>query len=240
MNSLVQFGTRDQGPGTRGWASISDISNRFLGKPYQTGAQDQDLYNLKSFDCVTYVNSVLALYRSNNEREFQQQLLQLNYYDADPLFEKRFHFMSVDWNLQNQQNNVVRDITETFSGVKFASGDIDKPNWFLKQTGKIPAGCQKVFARIPYLPIQQALNNLDKIPHESIVEIVRPNWDLREKIGTQLHVSHVGFAIREKNNLLFRHASSEAKCVTDIKLSDYLKHTLQSETIKGIHIQKIL
>ena len=79
-----------------------------------------------------------------------------------------------------------------------------------------------------------------QIPHASIIEIVRPNWHLKDKIGTNLHVSHVGFAIRNSaGDLLFRHASSEHQKVEEVKLIDYLGRYCDSPTIKGINVQKI-
>ncbi len=79
-----------------------------------------------------------------------------------------------------------------------------------------------------------------QIPNASIIEIVRPSWDLEAKIGTRLHVSHIGFAFRTANGLMFREASSVDGKVIDIPLEEYLKSYLNSPTIKGIHIQKIV
>lgn len=262
--------------------SITHYTQLWQGRPYLISAQgegsnakfDQSpLYRDDVFDCVTFVNNVLANVFSENVRARESQLLRLNYYDADPLYEKRFHFMSVDWNAQNQKNNVVRDITNKIvdqhnhSIALLSVGEIDKPNWFLKRTTQdiklkisetekekllielhaLSKCVRKMPVALPYLPLSklfsdQGLPNeylFQQIPHKSIIEIVRPNWNLRDKIGTELHVSHVGFAIRDKNQLLFRHASSEAGCVTEILLTEYLKKYLRSETVKGIHVQMV-
>ena len=134
-------------------SSVSDrigyLSHYFLGKPYLANPQGEGddaefdtapLYRFDGFDCVTYVNNILALALSRDFAEFQKKLLQINYYDGDAKFEKRFHFMSLDWNPQNQKNNIVRDITcEIFdeknrSIAMLAEGEIDKPHWFLKKS----------------------------------------------------------------------------------------------------------
>ncbi|OGT27047.1 MAG: hypothetical protein A3I77_02345 [Gammaproteobacteria bacterium RIFCSPLOWO2_02_FULL_42_14] len=253
--------------------NIADISRSFLGKPYVAGAQGEGergefdrapLFRFDAFDCVTYVNNVLALSLSHSPAEFEKKLLQINYYDADPKFEKRFHFMSADWNLQNQKNKIIRDVTnEIFDEKKncvaiVAEGEIDKSSWFLKKSEnecgtradflkRVSEKFKMEWVRLPYLPLTQLFDTkknpnefiFSQIPHESIIEIVRPNWDLRDKIGTRLHVSHVGFGIREKNKLLFRHASSEAGCVGEIALVDYLKKYLDSPTVRGINVQVI-
>jgi hypothetical protein len=173
--------------------------------------------------------------------------------------------MSIDWNVENQQNKIVRDVTCEIVDEKndliflFAEGEIDKPNWFLKKAENETIARKKLLqiysknsvkkiVRISYLPLEKLFDDnktpidfiFNQILHASIIEIVRPNWNLKDKIGTNLHVSHVGFAIRKKSGeLFFRHASSENKCVVEIALSDYLKNMLESPTIKGINIQAI-
>ncbi|HLB55703.1 MAG TPA: N-acetylmuramoyl-L-alanine amidase-like domain-containing protein [Coxiellaceae bacterium] len=255
--------------------SIDHLSHSFLEKPYITNPQGEGtdaefdsapLYRFDGFDCVTFVNNILALSLSHNLSEFQKKLLQINYYHAEAKYENRFHFMSLDWNPQNRKNNIVRDVTCEILDEKknpiaiFAEGEIDKPNWFLKKSEnetdarkkllkKYSEKFKKEIARIAYLPLTTLFDSaknprefiFNQIPHESIIEIVRPNWNLREKIGTNLHVSHLGFAIRKKSGeLFFRHASSENKCVVEILLSDYLKNVLDSPTIKGINVQVML
>ncbi|MCX7120310.1 MAG: DUF1460 domain-containing protein [Gammaproteobacteria bacterium] len=257
---------------------IDYFSSQFLGLPYLGGAQGEGLsgefdqsplYRFDAFDCLTYVNNVLALSLSQNEAEFVEKLLQINYYDGIAKYENRFHFMSVDWNPQNQKNKILVDVTSTIGEVKFAEGEIDRPNWFLHRSEKdikllnasseneinkrvevlrnISNTVKKEFAHIPYLPLTLFFDPnknpvemiFNKIPNGSIIEIVRPNWNLREKIGTNLHVSHLGFAIRRDNQLYFRHASSEKKSVVAVLLVDYLRDCLDSETIKGIAIFQI-
>ena len=100
---------------------------------------------------------------------------------------------------------------------------------------------------IPYIPLSALFDKagqanqylFNQIPNAAIIEIIRPNWDLTQAIGTHLNVSHLGFAIREKDTLLFRQASSELRHVVDVPLIDYLRHAEKSPTIKGINIQII-
>lgn len=102
-------------------------------------------------------------------------------------------------------------------------------------------------AQIPYLPLDQLFDakrqaNLylfKQIPHGSIIEIVRPNWDLSKKIGTCLNVSHIGFAIWSEGILYYREASSSEGKIIDIPLITYLKQALDSPTIKGINVQVV-
>lgn len=145
---------------------------------------------------------------------------------------------------------------------------IDKPSWYqhfstdkiriknasqtqiterlysLKQEGsQLP---QRI-ATIPYLPLTALFNpngqpNLylfKQIPNAAIIEIVRPDWDLQEQIGTHLNVSHLGFAIWKNGQLFFRQASSTQHQVVDSLLIDYLHDAINSPTIKGINVQVV-
>lgn len=113
-----------------------------------------------------------------------------------------------------------------------------------QQGSQLPA----ITATIAYLPLTALFDNqgqanqsvFNQIPNAAIIEIVRPNWDLRKEIGTHLNVSHLGFAFRHHGVLMFREASSTYKKVIDVPLIDYLKQALPSPTIKGINVQIIV
>lgn len=105
-----------------------------------------------------------------------------------------------------------------------------------------------VQSRVPYLPLT-ALFSADGIenqalfsqfPDASIVEIVRPNWALKSRIGTNLDISHLGFVFRKNGKLWFRNASSTLNKVVDQLFIDYLRETRHSPTIKGVNVQIFL
>lgn len=103
-------------------------------------------------------------------------------------------------------------------------------------------------SRIPYLPLTRLffengepnLYLFSQIPDGSIIEIIRPNWNLNQQIGTSLNVSHLGFAFWVKKQLIFRQASSQYGKVIDVPLVQYLKDARKSPTIKGINIQIVV
>jgi len=152
---------------------------------------------------------------------------------------------------------------------KTANAVIYKPGWYSKMTVKnirlenIDKDLEKkrlqelkekgqslevVKAKTPYLPLNKLLKkNREKneylfrqIPNGAIIEIIRPNWNLKGKIGTNLNVSHTGFAIWKKGILYYRNASSLEGKVVDVPLSDYLKKIINSPTIKGINLQMVV
>ena len=101
---------------------------------------------------------------------------------------------------------------------------------------------------IPYIPFRHLFdkNNLpiksvwQQIPSGAIVEIVRPNWALQKRIGTNINVSHLGIVFWNKGVLWFRHASTEKKQVIELPLEQYLRKAQLSPTIKGINLQIVL
>lgn len=119
----------------------------------------------------------------------------------------------------------------------------EKQKKLIAQAQKLPIQT----ARTPYIPTKKMFDAqgnpiadiFSQIPDAAIIEIVRPNWQLTSKIGTNLNVSHLGFVFRKDGRLWFRHASTNTKRVIDVPFSNYLKKTLQSPTIKGINIQKV-
>ncbi|WP_051261848.1 N-acetylmuramoyl-L-alanine amidase-like domain-containing protein [Desulfovibrio inopinatus] len=100
-------------------------------------------------------------------------------------------------------------------------------------------------ASLPYIGLDVLFMNskpnstiFDAIPSGSIINIVRPNWNLAKSIGTNINVSHQGFAIRTPNGtLLFRHAKAgKTRQVTEEPLETYLRPFINSKTIKGVNI----
>ncbi|MFY7698527.1 MAG: N-acetylmuramoyl-L-alanine amidase-like domain-containing protein [Legionella sp.] len=152
---------------------------------------------------------------------------------------------------------------------KIATAIIDKPSWYRHLSNQAirikaiqPAEAKQrlvtlqnqskavssEISTIAYLPLSILFDEhgeanmyvFKQIPQAAIIEIIRPNWDLRNQIGTALNVSHLGFAIWEHDKLWFRQASSILGKTTDIDLITYLKQAKKSPTIKGINVQLVL
>lgn len=145
---------------------------------------------------------------------------------------------------------------------------IDKPSWYahktltsirLRNKNEIQeqqlleelkaqgSSLEITLSKLPYIPLTALFQNnkpnmylFSQIPDGAIIEIVRPNWDLRSLLGTDLDISHMGFALRIQGLLYFRQASSDKHKVVDIPLIDYLEKAQKSPTIKGINIQIVL
>ncbi len=255
------------------------FSNAFLGEPYLLGplGEGQDglynrnpLFRIDAFDCLTFVETVMALAESQNATAFEETLKTIRYQDGQPTLTSRNHFTSLDWIPNNTKKGFIKDITKTITDANnqaiylSATTIIDKKNWYrtlgekLFKNPKKTATTQTLFettdhfkpelVKIDYLPLSKLFNKqgraiasyFSQIPDGSIVMIVRPDWQIKDKIGTNLHISHLGFAEWDNNELYFVQASILKKNVVKIKLSDYLSNYLESPTVKGINLQKVL
>jgi len=263
---------------------IRAFSAAILGKPYLVGALGEGAhgvfdqspsFRLDAYDCVTYVNTVLALALSTNATNFAEQMLTLNYAYGDNDYRQRHHFFCVDWMAHNARIGIIKDITNNICShektlVQQANTVIDRPQWYRKRTlkdiklisndltkqqDKLELLQQHALhtysepSQIPYLPIEALVSVsghgneslLNQIPDTAIITIVRPNWQIRQMIGTPLNISHCGFAIRDENNTLwFRNASSINGKVHDERLTQYLYERIESPSIKGIGVLKVL
>jgi hypothetical protein len=144
--------------------------------------------------------------------------------------------------------------------------EIDKPSWYalltqarirlhavnqplqnvrLKELRGAGRSLPKVTSELAYIPFRALFNasgkpNLyvfNQIPSGAIIEIVRPNWAIKDKIGTNLDISHLGFAFWSQGKLWFRNASSVYKKVVDEPLIPYLQAAKKVPSIGGINIQ---
>lgn len=101
--------------------------------------------NFSSFDCMTYVESVLAISKidqdilSDNgindaelERIFQLKLNEIRFKDGIPTFPQRNHFVDLDW---VPNNNFLEDISERVALVPAYTYEtnINRLNWMLYQ-----------------------------------------------------------------------------------------------------------
>lgn len=241
---------------------ITFLSHYFLNRRYQLGALGEGanaifdqgpLYRTDAFDCVTLVNTILAISLANNVPEFTQMIKKMQYKNGEVNYFNRLHFTELDW---NQAHAWLRDITpKIFAQFAIAEAIIDKPEWYRhKQSASLkrcsllsaPATQQLLvqlqqhgnseavyLAKTTYIPLQALFENslavrsaiLNAIPSGSIIEIVNKTKDFKGVIGTDLNIAHLGFAIREQGQLWFCHASKNCGRVIIVSLAKYLQET---------------
>lgn len=251
------------------------MSKTFLGLPYGKGGPlgegpegryDQDpLYRFDTFDCTTFVETIMALALSRDVNEFESRLDHIRYKDGVVDYFSRNHFTDLQWIPFNIENGYMSELTYEVaksSEIQIAEALINYPAWVLShkinqiivpeatleekerllEELKSRAGeFSPEVARLPYISIAQIVAKpslLKKIPSGTVVNFVRPNWDLTQVAGTHQNISHQGFLFRIKNVLYLRHASTTG-FVEEVPFLTYLKRFQNHPTLKGIHLMKV-
>lgn len=206
----------------------SDVQNYFgeqyLGAKYlkdslgEEKALDTDpLIRFDAFDCATFVDTSLA--DGNVEK-----LSKIRYKNGKVDFVSRNHFIETDW----LTNNGFENVSSSYGNVSVRRVTIDKKAWF-KKVHNIDTDFQKQTVNIEYIPYK----NLSKIDVQSplVVLFIHDGNGVREKIGTDLAVVHMGFLL--PGNIL-RHASKQYGRVMDVDFESYINKRKQNKHNLGI------
>lgn len=178
--------------------------------------------------------------------------------DWNPNNERQGFIKDITMTIHSQNNQSVAKIDSTYinkkawydkktlSNIKLLSPlPIEKQQQLLARFRGLSAEVSNQEAHIPYVPLavlydKQGQPNqfvFDQIPSGSIIEIIRSDW---KTDGTDLDVSHLGFALRMKDGLVYREASLTKSKVVDIPLAEYLRKYLNDRAFNGINIQLVL
>jgi hypothetical protein len=197
---------------------IVELGRPFVGEPYtpqtlELPGPERLVVNLREFDCVTYVESVLALARiiragQDGFEDFARELRQIRYrggrLDGYP---SRLHYFS-EWIADNEQLGLVRDITSDLGGrpvpeaIDFMSRNADaypklvEAPAFVDEVRRIE---QRLSGLTRYAIRQEAIGAVaDRIRDG---DIIAATSNLRG-----LDIAHTGFAIWIDGRLHLMHA----------------------------------
>lgn len=218
-----------------------------VGDDEEKRGYERLIVNLREFDCVTYIETVIALtntVRSGSSRfdDFARQLQQIRYRDgAIEGYASRLHYVS-DWVYNQQQGGVVENISERLGGtceekkIDFMSTHREAYKQ-LNCNDSLWLEIQRVEESINnrggffYLPKENISSAASRIPHMSMLGFTT-------KIKG-LDTTHTGFAFRENGRLTFIHASSaQGKVVIDRRsLHDYCE---RQSSCTGVIVATIL
>lgn len=174
--------------------------------------------------------------------------------------QKRGILKDITQEIKDQSNQPVAELSKTLidkagwykaknkDSIRIINGTEQEQDMRLRELKAKGEQLKSQRAQIAYIPLTKLFPQQDKpnyylfnqIPNGAIIEIIRPNWDLGDRIGTALDVSHLGFVFKIKNQLYFRQASSQYAKIVTVPLIDYLQDALKSPTIKGINIQVVV
>jgi Protein of unknown function (DUF1460) len=189
---------------------IDLISRHFLGYPYQpnpligsSDTREEFTASLDGFDCVTYIETVLALARAMNVDEFVEWLRKIRYEEGRIEWKRRNHYMTL-WIRNNVREGLLKPVS--MPGVPTHSRE-------------------RILSAIPGLAAQRV--SLRCVPKPAVPRAAAhlQSGDVICFVSTRrnLDVFHAGIIVRHGEKVLMRHASRNRGSVVEQELSAFLK-----------------
>lgn len=216
-----------------------------------------------TFDCMTFCSTVLAVVCSKHYDHFVQNMAAIRYGKQNPGYLNRHHFIETQWNPSNRQLGFLYDLMPTVDlPIKTHQQCIDYPNWISHQQRYVQTrfGCSELqpqeipaqftsvhHTEIDYIPLealtssdqQKNQEHLLRLPVNTVVQLVCPDWQVQDKIGTSITVCHLGILTRRGDTVYFTHAKQKGT-VESVPLVDYLRFISDHFShVTGIHLEGI-
>lgn len=217
------------------------IGTSFLGTPYEAATLEREgpeqlVVNLRTLDCVTFVESTLALSRCIRARkmsfdEFTAALTRIRYRNgAINGYASRLHYFS-DWIADNEAKHIVRNVTRDLGGVAW-----EKSTSFMSEHTASYRQLADTTVLSQIRDTEERLNGTERwfIPRKALVE--KTGIESGDIIGITtavegLDIAHTGIAVRMNGVLRYLHAplSGGSVQISPESFSRYLadrpKHT---------------
>ncbi len=184
------------------------ISSRFIGVPYivnplagSPNGSERLVVRFDGFDCITYVETVLALSLARDVREFTAKLAEIRYENGQVEWAKRLHYTS-DWAAYQVRRGLLRDMTQDEGAV------------IREKTLSFIPGLEPKTIKLRYYPKEQF----------GYVSRWLTDGDLIYFLSTRRNLDffHVGFVFREGDRLLIRHARHMRRRVFEQPLAEFV------------------
>ncbi len=225
-----------------------EISKYFIGTPYGAGTleakkDEQLIVNLRKFDCMTFVENVIALAGSvksvkKSFREFRNLLQKVRYrHGRLQGYSSRLHYFS-DWIHDNQKKGFLRNVTASMGGRPFKKSltfmtmhpNLYPPLKNVLNLQKMKSVERRISRRSLFFISKKSLRRLeDRIREGDLIAITTHTGSL--------DVQHVGFATRVKKRIHLLHASSTEGEVVLSKKTLY-RYLMESRGRSGIMVAR--
>jgi len=192
-------------------ASRMDVLSRhFLGHPYQPNpligsADTVEVFtaSLDGFDCVTYLETILALARASSVDDFTGWLRKIRYERGRIQWDRRNHYMTL-WIRNNVREGIIRPVSMPAV-----------PILRMERVLNVVLGLDPQPARLKCVP-KPAVPRLERYMQSG---------DLIFFVSTRKHldVFHAGIIVRDGKKVFMRHASRTRGFVVEQELSEFLK-----------------
>ena len=159
--------------------------------------------SLDKFDCVTYIEAVVALSLASNVDEFVDWLRKIRYEHGRIQWNRRNHYMSL-WIRNNVRDGILKPVS----------------------TPTVPTvSRERVLNVVPGLAPQRA--RIKCLPKAAVPRLKShlQTGDLIFFVSTRknLDIFHAGIIVRDGKKVLMRHASRSQGSVVEQELSEFLK-----------------
>ncbi len=220
---------RDRPVGER----MSAISEPLLNMPYLQDAVGEGVApdidppaRYDAFDCLTFVEEVLALALPADPTGASAVRRELRYArEAAPSYENRNHFMAAEWVPNNIANGYLVDITAQLGETFLLRKEVTAKTWswwkarslFALPDLRLPIG---EYA-LSVLSLGAAADAIDRIPDGALILTVR-----QSRQYVPIVITHIGFKIPSESMPLMRHATKmgQRPRVRNDRLLWYLDH----------------
>jgi hypothetical protein len=256
-------------------ADIALVTQSLMNKPYimwPTGEgpsgeiHTAPLYRFDGFDCVSFVETALALSCSYSFESFKSNLSKIRYSSSPNTFFSRNHFHESDWLPHNIAKNGLTDFTETrFKKIKTIIDTIDKPNWFRSfrlsnivkpsEAERLSVAKEKILFyannskpidfTLPYFPIaseNDIMTANSGLVHGDLLHFVwKTNSGKLSNSGTNYYIHHLGFIVKNNGVIFLRSASlsKSNRAVVNVIFKDYLDDLVKNPDFLGINVTRL-
>jgi hypothetical protein len=200
------------GPERAVWAT-----GELLGAPYirsplgdATGPESGPRFRLDAFDCVTFVETAIALGNADKVADAERLLDDIRY-DGPPDYDSRNHYIESQWLLANLRKGWIAHATAEIAGslTVISEKEYTPETWAAaKKSGvRFPLISSERRPKgrfvLPLVPADRVMEIADRIPVGTILVLVRTDQPWRP-----YRVSHMGIvAARANGRRVVRHAS---------------------------------
>ncbi|MGZ6252299.1 MAG: N-acetylmuramoyl-L-alanine amidase-like domain-containing protein [Candidatus Binataceae bacterium] len=206
VEQLLSETRNDRGAGVR----VDVFSRRFLGHPYRANpligsAETGELFtaSLDGFDCVTYIETILALARACDVDGFVEWLRRIRYDRGRIQWERRNHYMTL-WIRNNVREGIIKPVS--IPAVPIVSRE-------------------RVLNVVPGLAIRRT--RVRCAPKRAVPRLAKylQSGDLMFFVSTRknLDVFHAGIIVRDGKSIRMRHASLSQSLVVEEELGEFLR-----------------
>ena len=189
---------------------IEVISRHFLGRPYEANpligsADSAEVFtaSIDRFDCVTYIETVVALARASTVDGFIEWLRKIRYERGRIQWDRRNHYMAL-WIRNNVREGIIRRVSMTAVPTVSIERVLNVVPGLAPK--RIPIRC------VAKRAVPQCVGRLQ-------------SGDVISFVSTHKHldVFHAGIIVRNGKRILMRHASRSQGGVVEQQLSEFLK-----------------